>query len=314
MARGLIDVHHHTIPPFYFEYLASKGIPHPSVYKSAEASHLSMMDEYGIERAILSVAAPGVHFGDDKEARDQARRANEFCADLGARYPDRLSYFACLPLPDVDGAIEEALLALEHGGAKGVVLLANIQGSYLGDPAFDPLMEELANQGAVVFVHPTIMPGVHHPRFNPAVADFLLDTTRAAIGLVTSGTVVRFPSIRYILSHAGGFVPYAAHRIAWLTEMLDNSSDDGRERMSADEILAGLRSFYFDLALASSGPQLSALLNFTDSRHVLYGSDWPYAGDPSVRHFMEEYDGFDGLTTDQRMQIASENAADLGLN
>ena len=314
MAPGLIDVHHHVIPPFYFEYLASKGVEHPSVYENAEASHLSMMDEYGIERAILSVAAPGVHFGDDKEARGQARRANEFCADLAARYPDRFGYFACLPLPDVDGAIEEALLALKDGGAQGVVLLANIQGRYLGDPAFDPLMEELANQGALVFVHPTILPSMHHPRFHPAVADFLLDTTRAAIGLVTSGTVSRFPSLRFILSHGGGFLPYAAHRIAWLTEEFDHRYDDGRGEMSADEILAGLRSFYFDLALASSGPQLSALLNFTDSRHVLYGSDWPYAGHPSVRHFMEEYDGFDGLTTDQRLQIASENAADLGLN
>jgi hypothetical protein len=85
MARGLVDVHHHVVPVSYFEYLASKGISHPSVFESAESSHLSMMDQRGIERAILSVAAPGVHFGDDKEARDQARRINEFSADLAAR-------------------------------------------------------------------------------------------------------------------------------------------------------------------------------------------------------------------------------------
>ena len=75
MAPGLVDVHHHVVPVSYFEYLASKGVAHPSVYESAEVSHLAMMDECGIERAILSVAAPGVHFGDDKEARDQARRS-----------------------------------------------------------------------------------------------------------------------------------------------------------------------------------------------------------------------------------------------
>ena len=115
MARGLVDVHHHVVPVSYFEYLASKGISHPSVFESAESSHLSMMDQRGIERAILSVAAPGVHFGDDKEARDQARRINEFSADLAARYPDRFGYFACLPLPDVDGAIEEVLHSLKGG-------------------------------------------------------------------------------------------------------------------------------------------------------------------------------------------------------
>ena len=313
MAPGLVDVHHHVVPVSYFEYLASKGVAHPSVYESAEVSHLAMMDECGIERAILSVAAPGVHFGDDKEARDQARRCNEFCADLATRYPDRFGYFACLPLPDVDGAIEEVLVALKDGSANGVVLLANIKGSYLGDPAFDPLMEELERQHALAFVHPTPLRGMHTPRFRPAAADFLLDTTRAAMGLVTSGTVSRFPSVRFILSHGGGFVPYAAHRIAWLTEMFDDRYNDGRGGMSAEEILAGLRTFYFDLAMASSGPQLAALLHFTDASHLLYGSDWPYAGERPVRHFLEEYEGFGALTADQRMQIASGTAMELGL-
>ena len=46
MARGLVDVHHHVVPVSYFEYLASKGISHPSVFESAESSHLSMMDQH----------------------------------------------------------------------------------------------------------------------------------------------------------------------------------------------------------------------------------------------------------------------------
>ena len=83
--------------------------------------------------------------------------------------------------------------------------------------------------------------------------------------------------------------------------------------MSADEILAGLRTFYFDLALSSSGPQLSALLNFTDTRHLLYGSDWPYAGQRAVAGLPREYEGFGDLTTEQRTQIASGTAADLAL-
>ena len=126
-----------------------------------------MMDECGIERAILSVAAPGVHgFGDDKEARDQARRINEFSADLAGRYADRFGYFACLPLPDVDGpAYEEALVRLKDGGAKGVVLLTNIKGRVSRRSEFDPLMEELAKEKALVFVHPTPLRGMHHPDF-----------------------------------------------------------------------------------------------------------------------------------------------------
>ena len=46
------------------------------------------------------------------------------------------------------------------------------------------------------------------------VVFILLDTTRAAFRLVRSGVVRRYPGVKIILSHAGGFVPYASHRLA----------------------------------------------------------------------------------------------------
>jgi hypothetical protein len=132
----------------------------------------------------------------------------------------------------------------------------------------------LANENALVFMHPTRC-RAHHPRFRPSLGDFLLDTTRAAIGLVTSGTVSRFPGIRFILSHGGGFVPYAAHRIAWLTEMFDDRYNDGGAEMSAEEILAGLARST-STRPSSSGPSLLCSTSTTAS--LFYGSDWLYAG------------------------------------
>lgn len=69
-------------------------------------------------------------------------------------------------------------------GADGVILLANYDGTYLGDPVYDPLLSELDRRGAVVFVHPTAPPGPGVPGVPPFTADFLLDTTRAALNLV----------------------------------------------------------------------------------------------------------------------------------
>jgi hypothetical protein len=48
----------------------------------------------------------------------------------------------------------------------------------------------------------------------PYAVDFLLDTTRAAIGLLNSGTLARCRNLKVLLSHAGGMVPYVAYRIA----------------------------------------------------------------------------------------------------
>src|SRR6185503_6278828 len=112
---------------------------------------------------------------------------------------------------DVDGALDEVTYAFDTLGADGVVVLANNRGTYLGDKAFDPLFDELHRRAAVVFVHPSVLPGLERiSGIPPYIADFLLDTTRAAINLARSGTLERCPDVKVILSHAGGFIPYAA--------------------------------------------------------------------------------------------------------
>ena len=70
-------------------------------------------------------------------------------------------------------------------------------------------------RAAVAFVHPSVLPGLEPiGGIPPFIADFLLGTTRAAINLARSGTLDRCPDVTVILSHAGGFIPYAAHRVA----------------------------------------------------------------------------------------------------
>src|SRR5262249_57442417 len=92
-------------------------------------------------------------------------------------------------------------------------------------------------------------------RIPPCAADFLPDTPRAAYRLVQSGAVRRHPNLKIILSHAGGFLPYASHRIAAAL-----MAEGGR---SQAEILEDLRSFYFDTALSCSHAPLPTLLAFT---------------------------------------------------
>ncbi len=121
-----------------------------------------------------------------------------------------------MPLPDVDGALLTIAHAFDDLGADGVVLLANAHGVYLGDPALEPVMDELDRRRAVVFIHPGQLAAKPAKGVHPAYADFLLDTTRAAISLVLNRVPRRYPDLKMILSHAGGFVPYAAHRWAMM--------------------------------------------------------------------------------------------------
>ncbi len=297
-----IDTHQHIVPPFYADWLRQQdasagGLPIPDW--SADGA-LELMQALRIGSAILSVSTPGVHLGDDGQARTMARAVNEFAAEVARNHPGRFGFFATLTLPDVEGAIAEAAHALDVLQADGVVLLANVRGTYLGDASIEPLMQELDRRRAVVFVHPSALPADPVPGIPPFAADFLLDTTRAAIHMARAGWLERFPHLRIILSHAGGFVPFAAERIARACSA-GGSSEEG---------IARLRRYYFDTALSSSPYALPSLLAFADPGRISFGSDWPYAPKARSAHFARMLDDF-ALASAQRQAIERGNALQL---
>ncbi|MDL5159666.1 amidohydrolase family protein [Actinomycetospora termitidis] len=277
---GRIDVHQHLLPRDYVAALERHGIAEAggrALPDWSPQSALAMMDDHHIATGILSLSTPGTHLGDRAEARDLTTRLNDHHAELVKEHPDRFGMFAAVPLPDVDLALEAIAHADDDLHADGVVLLANHQGTYLGDHAFDPVIDELARRNMVVFIHPAELPAPAVDGIPPFAADFLLDTTRAAYLLVRNGVVDRHPDLRMILSHAGGFVPYASHRMA-----VAIAGDTGR---SPRDVLDDFRAFYYDTALSGSPAALPSLLAFARPDHVLYGSDWPFAPASAVTYF-----------------------------
>jgi predicted TIM-barrel fold metal-dependent hydrolase len=288
-----IDTHTHILPPDYSAWLKrhsadAGGLPIPDW--SADAA-LATMDARSVRTAIVSVSTPGVHLGDVAEARAMARAVNEYCAALVKRHPGRFGFFATLTLPDVEGSLTELAHAFDELHADGVILLANTHGTYLGDDSQKPLFDELNRRGAVVFIHPSQLPGSVVPGVPAFAVDFLLDTTRAAVRLMTSGTLARCPDLKLILSHAGGMVPYAAYRIAVTTS--PSGVADG---------LAQLRRFYFDTALSGSPAALPSLLAFAAPDHVLFGTDWPHAPAAVGAAFTGMYEAY-RMTDAQRASI-----------
>jgi predicted TIM-barrel fold metal-dependent hydrolase len=184
-----------------------------------------------------------------------------------------------------------------------VILLANTHGQYLGAPDVEPLLAELDRRRAVVFVHPSTLPGPRIDGIPPFAADFLLDTTRAAYRLVNSGAVRRHPNLKIILAHAGGFLPYASHRIA--------AAIMAETHRSPSDVLEDLGCFYFDTALSGSPAALPSLLAFAQPGHVLFGSDWPYAPAIAVGYFTGQLDAYAALDAGGHAAVDRHNAAPL---
>ena len=306
-----VDIHHHLLPDFYRRatehHGQSVGGVRPAVWTRANA--LSFMDDAGIDVAVASISAPGVHLGDDQAAAALARRCNDYLAQMVSSRPDRFGGFAILPLPDIDAALAELTRALDELFLDGIALLTNSAGHYLDEPLYRPLFDELQRRAAVVFIHPTTSPGAagHGLGLPDSLLDFPADTSRAVAQMHYSGTFARTPDVKYVLSHAGGTLPYLANRFAIIDEMGVVPDEEG-SRGSAADTFARL---YFDTALSWSNPTLHTLRAVAGLDRVLYGSDYPYLPTDIAARGRAQLTASPELSNHERTAIFNETATTL---
>jgi 6-methylsalicylate decarboxylase len=296
-----IDVHHHVTPQEYVSALAGIGVTDVGTRPFPEwdlDSTLSLMDRNGIGKAIASISAPGVYFGDPMFARKLARICNEFFASLVRDNSERFGAYAVLPLPDVDGALQEMEYALDTLKLDGLSLLTNVQGRYLGDPAYNELFDELDRRRAVVFIHPDAPPkntGIVTNLPPDPLVEYVFDTTRAVSNLLFSGTLERCRDIRIILPHAGGTIPFVALRLClgqfW----------PGLQENVPQGVIWYLQRLYYDTAISAAPFTLRSLQALVDPSHILFATDYPFGTELAVQATIEglkNYDGFDQKTLD----------------
>ncbi|WP_157160293.1 amidohydrolase family protein [Cupriavidus sp. BIS7] len=317
-AMGRIDVHAHYIPPEYRAALEAAGHSKPSGMPAippwSAAGHVGMMDSLGIATAMLSISAPGLHFGDDAAARRLARHCNDEGAKAVRAHPGRFGLFAALPLPDVAGSLAELAHAFDTLHADGVVMESNYHGIYLGDARLDPVFAELNRRKATVFIHPTdpycpccqgqesaVLPPLGYPY---PMIEFIFDTTRAVFNLILSGTLEKYPDVKIIVPHAGAAVPVLTARVGAIGTLLKL----GRNRAGVD---AAIRKLYYDLAGAPEPVALSALLQVADPTRVLYGSDYPFTPAPVAADLAAVLDGSPHIPPNLRGAFMRDNALAL---
>lgn len=307
-ATPAIDVHHHFLPPFYKPlakgWMDKFATGVAAVMAWTPEASLAAMDEANVRRAVLSISSPGVHFGDDAQARDVARDCNDYAFSLGRQHPGRFAFFAALPMPDVGGAIREAERALALDGARGVGLLSNYGGRYLGEPAFRPLFERLNRRGTVVYVHPTDAPCCAGlvPQVATPLIEFPVDTARTIASLLWSGTLSAFPDIRFVFSHGGGAMPMVVERVVAMGFV-----DRSLLAKVPEGAAAALAKVYVDTASATEAPAMAALMKWLPESHILYGTDFPWGGVASSRAALARL----GLSPERLAAIENGNTAAL---
>jgi predicted TIM-barrel fold metal-dependent hydrolase len=232
------------------------------------------MDRGGVATAVVSITNPGLWFGDAAVTRRLARACNDYGARLVQDHPKRFGLFAAMPLPEVDATLREIEYVYDTLKVDGIGLFTSYGDTWLGNPSYRPVMEELNRRKAVVHVHPTAANCCRNldyaPGISPGTMEYGTDTSRALLGVAFSGDAAKFPDIRFIWSHAGGTVPFLAGRV-------NGASAAAKDRLP-NGFLHEARRFYYDLAGAGNEGAVASLLELVAKSQVLFGTDFPPGG------------------------------------
>ncbi len=221
MASPVIDVHTHCLTESWFDLLQKHGGPRytvKAVTGGLRAIHLDgapfmtpvppmfdydlrlkTMNEHGVDIGVVSLTCPNCYWGGPQVSLQAAKIMNDDMAAAQTAHPDRLRWFASLPWQYPELALAE-LERARKAGASGVMVLANIGGMPLTDPAFASIWSAIDARALPVLVHPTAPPGVAEmdmARFQlTASIGFTFDTSLAVARMIYDGFFDRYPNLQ----------------------------------------------------------------------------------------------------------------------
>ena len=232
---------------------------------------------HGIDGVLLCPWVPLLFYDvAPDEGRDRCRLQNSGLAALQARAPDRVSVLGAVPLQDPDLAATELHVLMGSGGFAGVEITASVNGSYLGDPRFEPFWTAAEECDALVFVHPTTRgfaapPFTEHYLWN--LVGNPMETTLTAAHLVLSGAMERHPRLRVLLAHGGGAIVALGGRLRHgRAHIAAAGSPPAAPGEAADAVI---RRFLFD-TVTHDPALLADLVRHVGADRVLLGSDYPF--------------------------------------
>ena len=282
-----------------------KGVPEHFIVIE---QRLKEMDAMAIDMEILSINP--YWYGKDRDlAAAIVKVQNEKLAELTASRPERFGAFASLTLQFPDLAVQQLETAVKKQGLRGAAIGASVLGEDFSDPKFHPVWAKAEELGAVLFIHPQSTPELAK-RFkgNGWLSNTIgnpLDTTIALQHLIFEGTLDRFPGLKVLAAHGGGYLgSYAARDDHACFVSPQNCNPDIKLKKQPSEYLNQL---YFD-AMVFTPEGLRHLVAQVGASQVMLGTDHPI---PWEQHPVDHVFATTTLSDKQKVAILGGNAARL---
>ena len=197
---------------------------------------------------------------------------NDQIARLVKARPDRFMGMATLPMQDPERAVAELTRAVRELGLVGAQIGSHIEGRNLDDPGLAPFWAAVADLDAFIMIHPTKPAGGARNKayYLTNLIGNPLETTIAAASLVFGGVMEKYPKLKILLVHGGGYVPYQYGRWSHGYEV----RGEPKQLLKVDPE-ASVRRFYYD-TITHGKPALEYLVSLMGADHIVLGSDYPY--------------------------------------
>ncbi|HWX82938.1 MAG TPA: amidohydrolase family protein [Xanthobacteraceae bacterium] len=309
-----IDVHAHCLFHEAVALMHDQGNRVEPRVKGAQEMYIAVeqrlkaMDAQAIDMEVLSIN-PFWYATDRDTAAKIVELQNEKLADLCAAHPDRFAAYASLALQYPDLAVQQLETAMKKQGLRGAAIGASVLDVDFSDAKFHPVWAKAEELGAVLFIHPLSTPELAK-RFkgNGWLANTIgnpLATTIALQHLIFEGTLDRFPDLKIIAAHGGGYLPsYAARGDHACFVSPPNCNPDIKLKKQPSEYL---NQIYFD-SLVFTAEGLRHLVAQVGTSQIVIGSDHPI---PWEEHPVDHIFATTTLSDEDKVAILGGNAARL---
>lgn len=251
------------------------------------AERLADMAAAGVDHQVLALTAPGTNVLDPATARSMATLANDVAAQAVRDHPDRFTALAAVAWQDAltdnaDAAVAEVERAVGRLGMCGVIANSHVQGSYLDDQRFWPVLEAAERLDVPVYLHPNtpndrMVEPLHEAGLDGAIYGFGVETGMHLLRIITSGVFDRFPRLRLVVGHLGEALPFWLPRVDHFHAVQVAS---GRyPAMKALQLRPSdylRRNVWYTTSGMAWQPAIMFVRDVVGPDRVLYAMDYPY--------------------------------------
>jgi aminocarboxymuconate-semialdehyde decarboxylase len=299
-----IDCHAHCHVP---EALALINVKETYPALEVSADRIKVMDAQGIDVEVLSLNPIFWYKAERDLAAQIVKLQNEKLVEICAQHSDRFVGLGSVALQYPDLAAEQLEDAVKRLGLRGTLIGGSVNGEELSDPRFHPFWAKAEALGAVVFIHPQgISELAGRLKGNGVLANVIgnpLETTIALSHLIFEGTLDRFPGVKILAAHGGGYLPsYAGRSDAGCATFPTRCTKQLKWEPSQY-----LRRLYYD-SMVFSAEGLHHLATEVGTSQIVMGTDYPF---PWTKTAVEHILDTPGLSEGDRAAMLGENAARL---